>query len=646
MSARISQRLGLLVLAGWLLWGGNAWAHAMTPPSPLPIANFILGGGDRHCSSFNGETAGRGCSADWATILEKDPAFAGKTMADISFDASYALPTFTYSLTATTLQRVRAIPAPLMDAHRKAALLAALEQLAGTSPMEQVTFAELDKARGADAPAFTADLTRPEVAVLRAALVDTVPAGPRKYEARSIVFASNPHVRSTFQQFVAAARAANGGKTPKIGVVTASSDAHPFADAGINVDALRSAGADVVYIPMNGGLRQALDSNDCKAVDHYYDSYANTRSARSYFHSALVYPAWAGQQRRMCENHGALLNATLKELSGIYFSGGDQARHLESFIGKDAKGHYTVISPQLAILRARHAEGKLVVAGTSAGNHVQGGGMWRGKPVPMLGGGDSYEALRAGFIRGNGPTLGAASPDGGEGKYPASSYELGGLGFFQFGLLDSHFSIRTREGRLVRLTQQSGMDYGFGIDENTALVVSRPDAQGSTHLSVTGAAGVLIVDVRNATATGHGTAGAYAVDGVRLHYLNAGDTASVDAKGQLHVRLDTSQPLLPPQADAQPVQQDGVQDYGSGNFLKLAQRMGFSGAPLGLGTTERSKDRRTPNQGQPFYSATLSRVPGTEFRGDSARSDAGGPRLSYTQLLLKFAPCSASCASP
>ena len=638
------QSKSLKLLAACLLHSGLAWAQPASPQPPA-VANFILGGGDRHCSSFNGETAGRGCITDWVTILAHDPAFAGRTLADISFDANYALPAFTYSLTTATLQRVRAIPASLMDANRKATLLTALDQLVTNGPTEHVAFAALDKARGADAPALTADMTRPEVAVLRAALVDAIPSTSRKREARSVLFATNPHVRSIFLQFVAAARAANGGKTPKIGVVTASADAHPFADADINLDALRSAGADVVYIPMDGGMRQALDRDDCNAVDLYYDSYANTRNARSYIHSALVFPDLAAQQRRFCENHGALLNTALKELSGIYFSGGDQARHLESFVSKDAQGQYTVISAQLAILRARHAQGKLVVAGTSAGNHIQGGGTWHGKPVPMLGGGDSYEALRAGFVRGNGPTLGTASPDGGEGKYPASSYELGGLGFFQLGLLDSHFSIRTREGRLVRLTQQSGMDYGFGIDENTALVVSRPDARGTTHLSVTGAAGVLIVDVRQATATGQSTAGEYAIDGVRLHYLSAGDTATVDAKGNLQVRLDASQPLLPLQLGALPAKQDGVQDYGTGNFLKLAQGVGFGGAALGLGTTERSQDRRTPRQDRPFYNATLSRLPGTEFHGDPTRTDAGGPRLSYTQLLLKFAPCS-TCAAP
>ena len=639
---RCFQPKRLQWLALCLLHSGMAAAQ---PPAPA-IANVILGGGDRHCSSFNGEAAGRGCTADWATIVAQDPALAGRTLADISFDANYALPVFTYSLTAATLQRVRALPAPLMDAQRKAALLAALEPLAGNGAVAHVAFAVLDQARGPEAPTLTADLTRPEVAVLRAALVDAVAPASRKREARSVLFASNPHVRATYQQFVAAARAANGGKTPKIGVVTASADMHPFADADINMDALRSAGADVVFIPMDGGMRQALDRNDCQAVDLYYDAYANTRSARSYFHSALVYPDLAAQQRSLCENRGALLNATLKELSGIYFSGGDQARHLESFVSKDAQGRYTVASAQLDILRARHAQGKLVVAGTSAGDHIQGGGFWHGKPVPMLGGGDSYEALRAGYVRGNGPTLGTASPDGGEGKYPASSYELGGLGFFNLGLLDSHFSVRTREGRMVRLAQQSGMDYGFGIDENTALIVSRPDARGTTHLSVVGAAGVLIADVRNAVASGQDTPGTYAVEGVRLHYLSAGDTASVDAKGHLQVRLDAAHPVLPLQAGAQPALRDGVQDYGSGNFLKLAQAMGLTGAATGLGATERSQDRRTPRQDRPAYSATLSRLPGTEFRGDAARADGPGPRVSYTQLLLKFAPCSAACTAP
>ncbi len=609
-----------------------------------PIANVILGGGDRHCSSFNGEAAGKGCTADWSTILSQDPAFAGLALGDISFDPVYISPKFVYSLNEANLAKFQSSPASLFDASRKAALVAALTgQLAESGPREHLNFLELDSLRGSSMARLSIGLTAPELAVLRASLVDTPPASVRKLEARSVVFASNPHVRSNYALFVDAARRANGGKTPLIGVVTASADTHPFADADVNVFALRTAGAQVVYVPMGGGMRRALDRQNCSALNLYYDSYANTRASRSYFHSALVYPDLAQLQHASCENNAALLNQTLSKLNGLYFSGGDQARHLESFVTRNDRGQYTQISPQLDILRKRHAQGKLVIAGTSAGNHAQGGGMWMGKPVPMIGGGDSYEALRGGFLEGTGPVLGAPAPNGEEAKYPAVTYSRGGLGFFRYGLLDSHFSIRTREGRLVRLTQQSGMDYGFGVDENTALVVTRPDTRGTTHFSVNGAAGVLIVDVRNAKASGTDPGG-YEIEGVRLNYLRAGDIALIDKSGNLQVRLDTSRGVLPVVSGAHSVYQKGVLDYGSSNFLNLARNMGVAGAMTGFGTTEASLDRRS-KQDQPYYSATLSRDARTEFR--SSASDAGGPPLvSYTQLLLKFAPCSGPCAAP
>ncbi len=629
----------------WLLAAaGLAVAGLSVAGAPAPVANVIMGGGDRHCSSFNGEAAGRGCTADWATIVAQDPAFAGLALDDISFDATYPTGKYVYSLNDGTLTKLRNSPASLFNAVRKAELVAALaRQLADIGPSERLAFVDLDGLRGTGTPRFSAGLTAPELAVLRALLVEAPTTGSRKRETRSVVFASNPHVRANYTLFVEAARHANGGKTPLIGVVTASADTHPFADADVNVSALQSAGARVVYIPLGGGMRRALDTQNCADVNLYYDSYANTRSSRSYFHGALTYPDLAQLQRAHCDNNGSLLNQTLSRLNGLYFSGGDQARHLESFVTRDDRGRYTQISAQLEILRKRHAQGKLVVAGTSAGNHAQGGGLWMGKPVPMVGGGDSYEALRGGFLEGTGPVLGTPAPQGEEAKYPAVTYSRGGLGFFRYGLLDSHFSTRTREGRLVRLTQESGMDYGFGVDENTALVVSRPDALGSTHFSVNGAAGVLIVDVRQAKASGTDPGG-YEVEGVRLHYLRSGDMAYINKQGALQVRLDTARAVLPVIAGDNSVYQKGVLDYGSSNFLNLARAMGLAGATTGFGSTEGSVDRRS-KQDQPHYSATLSRDARTEFRGQTPDNGLVA-QISYTQLLLKFAPCSGPCAAP
>jgi len=597
------------------------------------ISNIILGGADRHCSSFNGEGAGRSCGSDWATILAQDPAFADIAPQDVSYAANYALPAFTYSLSAAAIARFRASPPTLFDPQRKALVLRKLQAALNGGP------ARLHVPFDAFGPDLTDGLTRAEVSVLRNAMVDALDGWQRKRELRSIAFAANPHVKANFLLFVEAARRASGGRTPLIGVVTASADMHPFADADINVFALRSAGAEVVYLPLEGGMRQALDRRDCDNAHYYYDAYTNTGSHQPYFHNHLVYPDLAEVQRRYCANGGAELNAVLGRISGLYFSGGDQARHLESFISRDSQGAYTVVSRQLQILRARHDAGELVVAGTSAGNHVQGGGLWRGKPVPMLAGGDSYAALRNGFAAGAGPVTGSPDPDGGEGAFAPSFYPLGGLGFFRFGVLDSHFSVRAREGRLTRLTLETGMDYGFGVDENTALVVSRPDAQGVTRFSVSGAGGVFIVDMRRARASQD--PGGYAVAGTRAHYLGVGDVATIDAAGDLQVRLNPAAPVLAVNRDANPVEQDGVLDYGSGRLRALALRMGLQGAPQAFGSTAGSADKRS-RQNAPVYRVTFQRDAQTEFR-ETPSGTADAARVSYTSLLLGFAPCAGPC---
>ena len=701
------------------------------------VSNLVIGGGNRNCSSFNGDTKSSNCAADWTTIVAQDAAFAGLTKANISFDSTYVTPEFKFSLTQANADKLAALPASLMDAGRKSTLIAAVNgRIAGTGPKAALSFSDFDgskplfadgtalwntalsgadfdllvatmcsvasPANGADcvlsnanvsavqsaafastanraqvgvilrnlqaafgtgaikyrrdvsgataSPNFraefqarklaadgsavtaglTANLTAPEKAVLRSLFVDANPQTNRKIEARSVKFLSDTASLDIYTQFVAAAQAANGGRKPSIGVVTAATE-NAFFDRDINVMALRSAGADVVFLPLDGGFRKALDANDCSNAKYYYDSYANTNASGDYYNMDQVYPDLAAQQQAFCAGNGSTLATTLQNLNGIYFGGGDQARHLESLVSKDASGNYTVISPQLAILKARFDAGQLVVAGTSAGDHIQGGGVWKGRTVPMIGGGDSYTALKSGFAKGNGPVVASdLSP---------ISYAQGGLGFFKYGVLDSHFSRRAREGRLVRQTRETGMDYGFGVDENTALVVGKPDAAGKTSFTVTGAAGVFIVDVRSATASGSPT-GNYTIDGVRAHYLTPGDTAEIDAAGNLSVTLSATKPLLPVVAGQPTVVQKQVLDYGAANFLAMAKAVGVNGAALGFGSTEGSADGRGDPQNGPFYSATLSRNAGTVFKGLS------NGRVSYTQAILKLAPCTGACVAP
>ncbi|MDO8286361.1 MAG: hypothetical protein Q7T69_15230 [Rhodoferax sp.] len=626
---------GILALAA----GHSAHAN----PARL-LSNLVIGGAERRCSSFSGAGQSRDCTADWDTILAQDPAFIGLTRNDINFEADYPAPTFRYALTTASLDALRQMPAALFDASRKAIVLSQLARVLQESGAQQgLAWDAVDRMLQNPTQSPLTQMTLAEGALLRSALVERGPRPTRKVQARSIRFSSNRASVAISTEFVAAARAVNGGKTPLIGVVTASAAPHPFVDRDINVFALQSAGAEVVYLPLEGGFRQALDANDCGNLRYYYDSYSNTNPQQVIYHADLVFPDLAQQQLAFCANHGQLLNVTLNQLSGIYFSGGNQARHLESLVGKDAAGNYTLPSAQFTILQQRHAQGKLVVAGTSAGNHIQGGGLWRGKPVPMIGGGDSYDVLRSGFKLGRGPA--GDAPELGQSEqtttYAPALYPHGGLGVFRFGVLDSHFSKRAREARLVRATHEGAMDYGFGVDENTALLVSQEDAEGTTHFSVLGAGGVFIADIRAATAATDPHRG-FSIVGVRTHYLLPGDRASITSAGDLVINLSTSVPLLPP-SDTRPlVTQDRVLDYGASNFLNLATTMAHTGALRGLGSTQNSTDPRS-RQTEPYYSATLSRDSRTEFRGATAPEDKGVARASYTGLLVRFAPCEGSC---
>ena len=617
--------------------------HVTFAAEEVAVVNVIMGGAERRCSSFTGSSKSPDCTADWDTILRNDPALQGLTPDDVLFDVDYPEPTWTYQLTEQSLQRLRRSPVSLMDPKRKSALLAQLATQLFEGEKTALRWPEMQKKLVGAEPLPDTRLTAAELSVVRNALVE--PGAPlvRKFQVRSTTYSANDASVDVFNQLVSAAGMRSHGKKPRIGVVTASAGPHPFVDRDLNVFALQSAGAEVVYIPLDGGLRRALDAGDCSNLRYYYDSYANTSAERPVLHGHLMFPDLAVEQRAMCANDGALLNATLNSLHGIYFSGGNQARHLESLVGRDESGRYTRTSAQWHIIQRRHALGQLVVAGTSAGNHIQGGGLWRSRPVPMIGGGDAYDVLMNGFALGQGPageTDPLAPPVSGT-RYPAVIYPDGGLGVFRFGVLDSHFSKRTREARLIRAALDSFMDYGFGVDENTALLVTQTDTSGTTHFSVVGAGGVFIVDTRAATRGRWHTTHALVVQGALAHYLLPGDTAQIDGSGQLTVTLSANRPVLGVLATSLQITQNRVLNYGSSHFLRLATRMGHEGATSGFGTTEDSQDPRTQQQSPP-YSMLLHRTPATLFRGIPA-SGATPALVAYTQLQVSFSPCEGPC---
>ncbi len=159
--------------------------------------------------------------------------------------------------------------------------------------------------------------------------------------------------------------------------------------------------------------------------------------------------------------HDPTSGTTLEACSGFWFTGGQQSRIVETFSPGGAS------TPALDAIRRRF-EGGAVVAGTSAGAAIMS--------QRMISGGSSAEALQEG-IR-------ATDEDDGVGIRD-------GLGFFPTGVVDQHFLARGRIGRLiVAVVEDPAIEVGFGIDENTAMVVEGPRAR------VVGASGIVVVDGR------------------------------------------------------------------------------------------------------------------------------------------------------
>jgi cyanophycinase len=180
----------------------------------------------------------------------------------------------------------------------------------------------------------------------------------------------------------------------------------------------------------------------------------------------------------------------VEHATGIFFTGGDQARIIDLI--KDTKLD--------AAIRQRHAAGA-TIGGTSAGAAMM--------PDIMIVEGESETNPRVNVV------------------------EMGpGMGFLPGIVIDQHFAQRGRLGRLISALIQQPAVLGFGIDENTAIVVAGDEFEVIGHSAVT------IVDESNTTHNnldGLLKDEALAVCGVKLHILPQG----------YRFNLKTRQPIAP-----------------------------------------------------------------------------------------------------
>jgi cyanophycinase len=188
--------------------------------------------------------------------------------------------------------------------------------------------------------------------------------------------------------------------------------------------------------------------------------------------------------------------AEIRRATIVYFAGGEQERILYA-LRKPSGGD----TPALAAIREVFNRGG-AVAGSSAGAAVQGPTMISAAGLRRAGLDEGMDAL----------DFGLTSDDSRRGLLVTS-----GLDFFHGGIVDQHFNqTRGRLGRLARAAAEKKIHIGFGIDENTALVVG-PDGA----IEVVGAGCVTIVDASAATCA-DGPLGC-SIHGLRISCIETGD---------------------------------------------------------------------------------------------------------------------------
>ena len=164
---------------------------------------------------------------------------------------------------------------------------------------------------------------------------------------------------------------------------------------------------------------------------------------------------WLRVERREDANGEPSLSL-LREATGLFITGGDQARLVELLVG-------TLV---MECIRMRNADG-VIVSGTSAGASILSALMMAGGTG--VGGDSNGSAARKGMVD-----------------------TVAGFGLLQDIIIDQHFSQRGRMGRLLSVFAGTPGLIGIGLDEDTAVLIDR---EGT--LETLGSDMVTIVDGRN-----------------------------------------------------------------------------------------------------------------------------------------------------
>ncbi|RCU49914.1 hypothetical protein DU002_09815 [Corallincola holothuriorum] len=469
--------------------------------------------------------------------------------------------------------------------------------------------------------------------------------GERSKEIVALSYNRNPFSVEIYQQFVQMAAQVRVAKQslamqkeaqtelvpPKIGVITASSR-DPFEAVDFYTGVFAAAGAEAVWVPIDAAM--LATRRHAAIVDGVYDCSEldnNREVLLKSFERERIYPHLIERQRVMCQQVDRV-SRLLKSLDGVFFNGGDQSLTRAALVEPDGSD-----SEWLSIIRQQYEGGLLTVGGTSAGTAVMSGKLGEKTP-PMISNGSSYQGLTGGAIAVSAPSS-RCTPEQTCGDEFAGEKMLlgdsltyhanGGLRLFPWGVLDTHFSERGRQGRLMKLAVDTDTRFGFGVDEATALQVAGPEysADRSTVFRVIGQGGVYLIDTHDTQIID--TPKGKKLKGVISHYLTRDDTASLSTVQQLQIQFASwkKRPVEHQMVAKRLTSEDLlVADH----YKKLAEAFCYSRASKANGRSYRR---------DPEWWLTLSKTEQTQIA--VAKVDVNGePRhwCSYQHMLVTFEP--------
>ncbi|WMN61627.1 cyanophycinase (plasmid) [Pseudoalteromonas xiamenensis] len=389
---------------------------------------------------------------------------------------------------------------------RSQELLSTLKALEIADSTKRYRYTDLVKLLNTETPNLKAALSSEEWSVLLDTL-EVSPLAANGQRQQEIVRAKQTRIAGSKAILDYVSNTIRATPTKQYLAITASSR-DPYEASDFYANLFDEYGLSGQWLALTPALAMAVSNGKCDSLPELRKEMTQSETRER------VYPERIRQEQLLCTEGISALIAKIKSVDTVIFNGGDQS--LTKQVMYDPSGQ---AYPWLDALQSRP-----VIIGTSAGTAIQSGGVNQFGRVPMITNGTSQAALDFGAFE-------QAPPDTDCAEYNKCKDDkanrvtfdsVGGLGTFPYGILDTHFSERSRTFRLATLLNKTGQKLGFGVDETTALITKK--GYDAVSFDVLGEHGVVFLEQLTPNR-------------FRYHYLQPQDKAILNKQSKLNVTL-------------------------------------------------------------------------------------------------------------